>query len=158
MGFGYLNGAEALGHQNRNEKALEYTEKGKEIFIKLGSRYPMAGVYSLYGLIYRNQGKYDEAIESVDKCIALYEELKMPFYAADGFFNKSKIEYQREDFEKAEEYAEKARDIWLDLNADKKVKEVDKFLEKVSWKISGERPSRDVSFLRIGDDDEDDWD
>jgi tetratricopeptide (TPR) repeat protein len=128
LGFGYVNGAEALGRLNRIDEALEYAEKGEEIFEELEDPYSLGFMNHVYGIIYRMDGKIEEAKEKIVKAIDNYTEADIPYYIAKARLDLALLEKMDGNVKTAMEEASKALEIWTNIKAEKMMQEAEGFL------------------------------
>lgn len=129
IALSYLNGADAFARLNRSEEAIEYCKKAEEIIEELNDNYLMANLRHMYGLAYKIDENYDNAIKSLNEAVNLFSELNMPSYKGIVYFDIAKIERLRDNLDLAEEFAFKAEDIFIELDSEKHLKNVQKFLK-----------------------------
>ena len=131
LGYGYVNGAEALGRLNRIEEALDYAEKGEEIFLELQEPYSLGFLNHVYGIIYRMDNRVEEAKERIVKAIEHYTEADIPYYIAKARLDLAFVVKMEGDNKRALEEATKALEIWSNIKAEKMMKEAEDFLKSL---------------------------
>jgi len=131
LGYGYVNGAEALGRLNRIEEALDHASKGEEIFSELKEPYCLGFLNHVYGIIYRVDSKIPEAKEKMQKAIDYYTEADIPYYIAKAHLDLALLEQMDDNTKNAMEQASKALDIFTNLKAEKMMEEAGEFLKSL---------------------------
>lgn len=131
LGYGYVNGAETLARQKKLEKALEYTKKGEEIFMEMEEPYSLGFVAQVYAIIFREQKDYERSKEKLEAATGYYVQAGIPYYEAKATFELAIVEDLMGNTTKAMKLASQALEIWTNLKAEERIKEVEEFLEKI---------------------------
>jgi serine phosphatase RsbU (regulator of sigma subunit)/Tfp pilus assembly protein PilF len=93
---------------NDPAKALDYTNRALELAIEINDPSGMASSYNNIGVINKNRGKLDDALDSYLKSVRIQEENKFEDALAYTYNNIGTIYSLKSEFEKALEYFNKA--------------------------------------------------
>ncbi len=131
VGWGSFNMSEALVKADEIEKAKHHIKRAEDIMKSLDEMIGIAAVYHVEGLIKREEGKFEDAIDLIEEGLEINEELDVPFNIAEFKYDLGLIYKEMEDNEKAKEYLEESREIFTDLGAEHFLKWIDSELEEL---------------------------
>ncbi|MEO0896441.1 MAG: ATP-binding protein [Bacteroidota bacterium] len=104
QGMGQSEAGGAMITQGQYEKAKEHHQKGLGIWEKLDHKPEMSESYNSLGLIFKRLGKLDQAIEFLEKSIALNREIGDSLKNAGPFMNMASIHEVKGDLLLSLEY------------------------------------------------------
>ena len=86
------------------DKAFSYCRKCMTLLKQLDNQEEIATVMNMIGILYKNQGKYDEALDHYLKALKIHETLDNKSGMGVSLDNIGEIYLKHEDYEKAIEY------------------------------------------------------
>lgn len=87
--------------EKRFDRAHDCIDKATEIFIEIGDKTREGYSLDTKALIYFAEGRYQEALEAIEKAIAILERTENSAYKMDAYVTKSKILLYLRDFTSA---------------------------------------------------------
>ncbi len=102
-------------------KALAYTREALHLATEINDQKGMAASYNNLGIIYRNQGALDKALEYYIISLKIYETLKNKEGIATTKNNISNIYSIKKDFAQAMKYLEESYNLFVELKDPKKI-------------------------------------
>lgn len=103
------NIAEVYIRKNNREVALEYNKKALKVYESNNAdiRY-LAQCYNIFGVIYKDMGQWDKALENFQTSLKMYQENKQKFLEAAVLYDIGKLYIAQEKREEAISYLQKA--------------------------------------------------
>ncbi|GEM_PF-649005 len=98
--------------KKNTQLALEYNKRAIEVFQNNNSEgYYLGQCYSIYGLIYKELGQWEQALESFEKALAIYKESNQQYLEAEMLYNIGSLYLIQEKVEEGIDYLLRARNI-----------------------------------------------
>jgi len=111
-----LNELYKLYLNNNPIKALSYTRQALTLAEKINDSSSMASSYNNMGVVYKNQGSLDRALESYIAALQIQEENKFVDAVAYTYSNIGTVYSLKGDYEKALDYFNRANDQFKSIN------------------------------------------
>lgn len=102
-------------------KALSYTREALNLAIEINDQRGMAASYNNLGIIYRNQGALDKALEYYVISLKIYETLKNKEGIATTKNNISTVYSMKKDYASAMKYLEESYNLFVELKDQEKI-------------------------------------
>jgi tetratricopeptide (TPR) repeat protein len=97
-------------------KALEFAREALNLALEINDNKGMAASYNNLGIIYRNQGALDKALDYYITSLAIYESLENKEGIATTKNNISNIYSFKRDYSEAMKYLEESYALLVELN------------------------------------------
>ncbi len=104
-----------LFHEGWHKKAAVKFEQAREMFAADGNEVEAAEMKNNLGVIYRLQGRWDEAIAALDEAVATLARLGDRSREAQALGNLGAVYARKGERQKAKEYLRRASRIFADL-------------------------------------------
>jgi len=123
--FNYCWYAEAFIGKGDLENAQEYCDKVKALSDELDLKELNLESMRIQGIIYREQNRWDESIEAFEKCIDIFNNMKIEnYYLGETYYNFALMWKAKGEPENAKTNFRNALDIFQKLRSEKYVEKV----------------------------------
>ena len=102
-------------------EALGYTKQALNLATEINDRRGMAASYNNLGIVYRNQGAFDKALEYYIISLKIYETLQNKEGIATTKNNISTIYSIKKEYRQAMKYLEESYNLFVELKDDRKI-------------------------------------
>lgn len=127
--FTKFNMAEVHIKKGELDKAEEMLDESMKLLREIDSKPGLAGVYHVYGLLYRARKDWEKMIYNYRTAVEMYTEIDVPQYAAKCMFELGQGYVDMGEAEKAKEEFDQAVDIYKRLKVDSMVEVVQREIE-----------------------------
>ena len=102
-------------------QALSYTKEALNLATEINDRRGMAASYNNLGIVYRNQGAFDKALEYYIISLKMYETLQNKEGIATTKNNISTIYSIKKEYSQAMKYLEESYNLFVELKDNRKI-------------------------------------
>jgi tetratricopeptide (TPR) repeat protein len=132
IGCGWMNIAACLIEEKRYGVALEHLKQALPNIARIDEKGMLSSLHIQFGIVYREQGKWNDARDSFGRAIDMAKEWDKPYNLADALLNLALLDIATSAHEKAKRRLGRARKIFEELHNDDKVREIKKNLSELS--------------------------
>ncbi len=125
----YLEQAEVYYHKGDFATSTALATTSFQIFSQLGDRLSLADVYKILGMINRDAKRFNLALSYLENSLKINEEFSYPLNLGETQFELGQFYTITGDFIKARAYYNSALDSFRQINANGKIRDVQKAME-----------------------------
>ncbi|UCE37635.1 MAG: tetratricopeptide repeat protein [Thermoplasmata archaeon] len=126
--YNYCGLAEAYYKKGNLKKAFHFCNMAYDSSKEIGVMENVAHSKRIYGMIYREQKKWEESIENFEDSIRIFNDIKMERGLGKLYYEYGLMWKTKGDSEKAKEHLNKALNIYMKLKLEKHAEKVRKEL------------------------------
>jgi tetratricopeptide (TPR) repeat protein len=129
--YNYCGLAETYLKRGDFKRALEFCNSAFNLSNKIGVVENIAQSRRIYGMIYREQKKWNESIKNFEESIRIFKDIGMERELGNPYYEFGLMWKEKGNSEKAKEYLNKALDTFEKLKAIKSIEKVESTLKDI---------------------------
>jgi tetratricopeptide (TPR) repeat protein len=126
----FIGKANAYSKLENQDLSDAFVEKALEISYKINDRLSIADAYRVKGIIQKNLNNYDLSAEFFENSIRLNEDFKSKMNEAESNIELAQLKKEKNEESESKELFNKAKSYFKKINAEEKLKSIDKLKKK----------------------------